>query len=431
MLQETMSLDELIGNDPRKNYQIPKNIILMGIVRKISQFHASSKALGFFSPLTIHVSKDNEVGIIRWEGEINKNYLSPELRFLKTKDELDKEWTMESDIYALGLIFYFMDVGSPMFWGQHDEYILKQQSENFQTILKGARMNEYHKEFFRRCCDFDPKKRIKITEATYYLKKLFVPDGYEVIGHGALSVVLKKSDKVYKFTTEARAEMEKLVMKAIYGKNSAKDGDLNVDIPDDIKYQGHCSVSVFRNLGNLTEFMSKKKEEIGLYEKLAIFLSTCKFVKRIHDQGYINRDIKPDSILLDGKLHATINGFDLSIREKRGLKDGGASTMLYMAPEAFTNDYSYGVDIYSLGCVLYFLLVGSHPYIEEKDLNEIIRKKKENIHHWPEECKIPEFLEETVYRCTESNVSRRISLEDLILVITHFKDTPVPFSGKD
>ena len=54
-------------------------------------------------------------------------------------------------------------------------------------------------------------------------------------------------------------------------------------------------------------------------------------------------------------------------REYKTQIDSFIGSLLFMAPEIFTEDYDHRVDIYSIGCVWYELIVG-------KSLEEIVGK---------------------------------------------------------
>ena len=89
-----------------------------------------------------------------------------------------------------------------------------------------------------------------------------------------------------------------------------------------------------------------------------------------HRQGIVHRDIKPENILLhDG--HALVTDFGIARAITRSmsvstLTMAGVSlgTPLYMSPEQGSGDREIDgrSDIYSLGCVLYEMLVGEPPF---------------------------------------------------------------------
>ena len=91
-----------------------------------------------------------------------------------------------------------------------------------------------------------------------------------------------------------------------------------------------------------------------------------------HRQGVIHRDVKPENLLLtrDGEVLVADFGigrvFDASSPEATLTRSGMLiGTPAYMSPEqALGNEKLDGrTDIYSLGCVLYEMLIGEPPFV--------------------------------------------------------------------
>src|ERR1035437_8011379 len=88
-----------------------------------------------------------------------------------------------------------------------------------------------------------------------------------------------------------------------------------------------------------------------------------------HAHGFVHRDVKPENILLMGD-HALVA--DFGIARAVGVSATGAITQsgivvgspLYMSPEqsAADGELDGRSDLYSLGCVLFEMLVGTPPY---------------------------------------------------------------------
>src|SRR5690606_15698521 len=88
-----------------------------------------------------------------------------------------------------------------------------------------------------------------------------------------------------------------------------------------------------------------------------------------HEQGVIHRDIKPENILLhNGRPMVADFGIALAVSAAAGgrMSETGLSlgTPYYMSPEQATADKQITgrSDIYSLGSMLYEMLVGDPPH---------------------------------------------------------------------
>jgi len=93
-----------------------------------------------------------------------------------------------------------------------------------------------------------------------------------------------------------------------------------------------------------------------------------------HQRGIIHRDIKPSNLILDasGTLKVLDLGLarilpapDESTADRELTRDGVImGTIDFMAPEQATNPHAVDgrCDIYSLGCTMFYLLIGQPPY---------------------------------------------------------------------
>jgi serine/threonine protein kinase len=111
---------------------------------------------------------------------------------------------------------------------------------------------------------------------------------------------------------------------------------------------------------------------------LGILGQVCEGVAAIHDAGVVHRDIKPENMLVDTGFRVVVTDFGLvrPLEELTNLSGqpgqsgwqitGG--TAGYMAPELareeedLPSSLATRGDVYSLGILAYWLLVGQHPF---------------------------------------------------------------------
>lgn len=93
-------------------------------------------------------------------------------------------------------------------------------------------------------------------------------------------------------------------------------------------------------------------------------------VKYCHDNRIIHRDIKPENLLLASRTpgaNVKLADFGLAVEAMdAGHYYGFAGTPGYLSPEVISKQpYSYAVDVWACGVVLYILLVGYPPFWDD------------------------------------------------------------------
>eukprot|EP00923_Selenidium_pygospionis_P027870 GHVN01050389.1.p1 GENE.GHVN01050389.1~~GHVN01050389.1.p1 ORF type:complete len:584 (+),score=58.26 GHVN01050389.1:254-2005(+) len=88
----------------------------------------------------------------------------------------------------------------------------------------------------------------------------------------------------------------------------------------------------------------------------------------IHSCRVIHKDLKPENVLFqDTRLDSPIKVIDFGLAEMFKTSElehsrNSAGTALYMAPEVFMRDFDFKCDVWSAGCIMYFLLTGQLPF---------------------------------------------------------------------
>jgi non-specific serine/threonine protein kinase/serine/threonine-protein kinase len=131
------------------------------------------------------------------------------------------------------------------------------------------------------------------------------------------------------------------------------------------------------------------RHRLTMRERMELFMTVCEGVQHAHQKAIIHRDLKPSSVLVsevDGKPVPKIIDFGVAKAISHPLSEQTIWTQLgkvigtldYMSPEQMDlagNDIDTRSDVYSLGVILYELLVGALP-LDFKMLayDEILRR---------------------------------------------------------
>src|SRR6202451_1048578 len=124
----------------------------------------------------------------------------------------------------------------------------------------------------------------------------------------------------------------------------------------------------------ITQYCDGKRMTIG--QRLELFLAACRAIQHAHQKGVIHRDLKPSNVLVTEQEGAPVpKVIDFGIAKATD-QWAVANTLLtqfgqmvgtpeYASPdkaEVMTGDVDETSDVYSLGVLLYELLIGTVPF---------------------------------------------------------------------
>lgn len=94
-------------------------------------------------------------------------------------------------------------------------------------------------------------------------------------------------------------------------------------------------------------------------------------MKFIHSAGVIHRDLKPQNLLVNNNCDLKICDFGLA-REQDHQMTGYVVTRYYRAPEVMLTwqQYSYAVDMWSVGCIFAEMLRGTPLFPGENHIHQ-------------------------------------------------------------
>ncbi|CAO1620823.1 unnamed protein product [Sympodiomycopsis kandeliae] len=134
----------------------------------------------------------------------------------------------------------------------------------------------------------------------------------------------------------------------------------------------------------------------------------------MHTNNIIHRDLKLGNIFLDERMNVKIGDFGLAalLKEVGERKKTVCGTPNYIAPEILYDEgegHSFEVDVWSVGVILYTMLVGKPPF-QTSDIEKIYEKIKDNDYRIPPEAKVRPEAQDLITRILAPRPSDRPSL---------------------
>ena len=225
----------------------------------------------------------------------------------------------------------------------------------------------------------------KVDRVEDHIKKRFTLQ--KKVGQGAYGVVFKAIDKKTK---------ELIALKKLFGAFQ-DDVDSQRTFREVMLLQelnGHDNIirllNVIKAENDLDLYLVFDYMEADLFNviranilqdihKKFIIYQTLKALKFIHSADIIHRDLKPSNIFINSDCHVKLGDFGLARTLDNNPKFDGVvtdyvATRWYRAPEMILAAQKYGkpIDMWSVGCILYELLVGT-PLLPGKSTKDMIR----------------------------------------------------------
>ncbi len=193
--------------------------------------------------------------------------------------------------------------------------------------------------------------------------------------------------------------------------------------------------------GRTLKDIIREEGPMSLERAVNIMRQVTDALKAAHDQGVVHRDLKSDNIMLMSAAvgeHAKVLDFGIAkINEPDGTPDSTLTapnlvigTPQYMSPEQCSQatDIDSRSDIYSLGVILYEMLVGHVPFTGESPTMVMLKHLQEPVPSvLDERSDIPPSIGQIIARAMAKVPANRYQkvtdlLEDLMIAA----DVPVP-----
>jgi polo-like kinase 1 len=164
----------------------------------------------------------------------------------------------------------------------------------------------------------------------------------------------------------------------------------------------------------LNELIRRRKRLHELEAKCYV-VQIISALKYLHAHRIIHRDLKLGNLFLSAKMELKIGDFGLATKlefdgeRKRTI----CGTPNYIAPEILEakQGHSYEVDIWSLGVILYTMLIGKPPF-ETSDVKTTYRRIRMNAYTFPDHVNISEAAKDMITKILTNDPAKRPTLDE-------------------
>ena len=168
----------------------------------------------------------------------------------------------------------------------------------------------------------------------------------------------------------------------------------------------------------LQDLIKQRKEPLSEIEVQNYIFQLIQGLRYLHSKKIIHRDLKPENLFLDDKLELKIGDFglvtQLNVESER--KNTPCGTLPYMAPELINpdeNGYSFEVDIWAIGVIMYYLLTKEFPFsgqTKEKMMELILT----GYFDFPENIVISEAAKDLIKQLLVKDPKKRPNLSQIL-----------------
>jgi serine/threonine-protein kinase len=285
-----------------------------------------------------------------------------------------------------------------------------------------------------------------------------LPEQYEILGkisQGGMGAIFKAKNRY----TGALVAIKVLKAEASRSEKALARFVLEARSASSLNHPRVCQVRDFGLTTDQTPYLvmdwingitlSKKVQADGPQppaEAITIFQQICAGLEHAHGNKVVHRDLKPDNILLtrdaDGRTLVHIVDFGIAkvLQKSKGdydehdehenesettnhaeKSDGRGEvgqltttgtfvgTPLYMSPEQARASVHVDErsDIYSLGCLMYYVLSGEPPLVGESAIETIAKHLNQTPADFSPRLRIPADLRKVVFKCMEKKPDDR------------------------
>jgi polo-like kinase 1 len=137
----------------------------------------------------------------------------------------------------------------------------------------------------------------------------------------------------------------------------------------------------------------------------------------MHSHRVIHRDLKLGNLFINDKMEVKVGDFGLATKlefdgeRKRTI----CGTPNYIAPEVLEGKqgHSYEVDIWSIGVIIYTLIIGKPPF-ETSDVKTTYKRIRMNAYNFPENVAISDAARNLITKILNNDPAKRPTVDEIL-----------------
>lgn len=241
----------------------------------------------------------------------------------------------------------------------------------------------------------------------------------EKIGGGGMGIVYKAQD----LNLERFVALKFLPSAFSFDEDSKKRFILEAKAASSLQHNNICTIhdidecdeQIFISMEFYDGETLKKKVNKGIAsinEAIEIIKQIASGLQKSHEKGIVHRDIKPANIFITND--GVVKILDFGLAKLSGIsqltqKGSTVGTAAYMSPEqARGDDVDSRTDIWSLGIIMYEMLVGEAPFksdYEQAMIYAILNEEPKPIEKINPE--VPDKYAKIIYKCLQKDPEKR------------------------
>ncbi|EJC98313.1 Pkinase-domain-containing protein [Fomitiporia mediterranea MF3/22] len=225
----------------------------------------------------------------------------------------------------------------------------------------------------------------------------------------AIKVVTKDSLKTKKAKTKLYAEIK--IHRSLKHPNIVQFGDCFEDNENVYMTLELCEA------GSLMDMLRRRRRFTEPESRFFMvqLIGACHYM---HTHQVIHRDLKLGNLFLDAEMNVKVGDFGLAalIENPGERKKTICGTPNYIAPEVLfdtANGHSFEVDTWSIGVILYTLVIGKPPF-QTKEVKTIYKRIRDNEYDFPQERPVSLEVQKLIQAILTHDPKQRPTLHDIV-----------------